>query len=434
MANLSDRLKDAIQSRHLRMESLPFVTALSGGTLPRDCYIAQLRAMAVIHAALDRELDYTGAEQIPDRPSRLAHLRADLSILDCFTSPDCLAAARQALHIAAVIRQGDSGQTADRLTGFRYVLEGMTLGNVMHLPDAVRCLGDQGSEAVRYYAGYGERTAECWEVFRCTLDRIPVGSHRQERIIAAAHELFDLLEPLYASLYPVPADGWGFTAGMLNPEAGSHQVPGTAAEIEAAVTAARRCREEFPYFDERFRERGQAFARSDAAWLVTLGSLDPDQLLAQTEWLGRVLGNRGMPRITLERQLFLLYEELARLGPEQARAAAALVTAARSLESERSGYLPEPLFRQIARRFYEATDSELQGRFLRTGELIAAAVCDEAAGITGAVTSLIPWLTDGSRFDSNWTAAVHDTVAAARRGVVSRSTTDHKPQQLKGTQ
>ncbi len=79
----------------------------------------------------------------------------------------------------------------------------------------------------------------------------------------------------------------GFTAGMLNPEAGDHAVPGDAMEIEAAVAAARRCREEFPYFDERYQERGRSFAKSDVAWLVTLTELPEAQLISQVEWLGK---------------------------------------------------------------------------------------------------------------------------------------------------
>jgi hypothetical protein len=85
------------------------------------------------------------------------------------------------------------------------------------------------------------------------------------------------------------------TAAMLNPEAGDHPVPEDDHEIQAAVTAAKKCRDEFPYFDERFQERGKNFAKSDSAWLVTLADLPADQMYSQVEWLGRVLSNRGCP-------------------------------------------------------------------------------------------------------------------------------------------
>ncbi|KAF0189771.1 MAG: hypothetical protein FD168_69 [Desulfobulbaceae bacterium] len=38
-----------------------------------------------------------------------------------------------------------------------------------------------------------------------------------------AHWLFDHLEALFAALYPVPPERWGFTVSMLNPEAGKRE-------------------------------------------------------------------------------------------------------------------------------------------------------------------------------------------------------------------
>lgn len=83
---LMETLKAAVSGRHARIEALPFVTALTRGDLPLESYVAQLRAMAVIHASLDQELGLLEPGQLvvrlPERPSRLAHLRRDLSGLD----------------------------------------------------------------------------------------------------------------------------------------------------------------------------------------------------------------------------------------------------------------------------------------------------------------------------------------------------------------
>jgi len=204
---------------------------------------------------------------------------------------------------------------------------------------------------------------------------------------------------------------------MLNPEAGDHAVPGDVRELRAAVAAADRCRGEFPYFDERFRERGRAFARSDAAWLAALAGLPAPQLLGQVEWLGRVLGNRGMPRITLERQLELLYEELAAAAPERAGQYGGLLEAAAGLGRERLQRIPEPVFSQLERAFHRDTGGALGGRFTRTGALIASAACDQAAGISGAVSSLVPWLTDAGRFAPDWIKAVRRTLERALAAV-----------------
>lgn len=155
----------------------------------------------------------------------------------------------------------------------------------------------------------------------------------------------------------------------------------------------------------------------DAAWLTTLAELPQAQLLSQVEWLGRVLGNRGMPRITLERQRELLYEELAAAVPAKIVQYNGLLEASGSLKAERLQHIPEQVFNRMAWEFQIATDGELQGRFKRTGDLIVSAVCDQQAGVTEAVDSLLPWLTDAERFDPHWIAAALKTLGQARESV-----------------
>jgi len=212
-----------------------------------------------------------------------------------------------------------------------------------------------------------------------------------------------------------PMNALPFTAAMLNPEAGNHPVPDNDAELQAALRSAERCMEEYPYFDERYGERGRAFAKSDAAWLATLPSLTRTQLISQVEWLGRVLGNRGMPRITLERQLDLLHHELVAAVPEKSEAYGGLREAAESLRRERLGLIPLSPFGELARAFHAAADPERHEKLRGTGSLLVSAVCDEACGITEAVGSLISWLADPGRFSGLWIAEVNRTVEAARK-------------------
>ncbi|NJN17222.1 MAG: hypothetical protein HC822_13565 [Oscillochloris sp.] len=49
--------------------------------------------------------------------------------------------------------------------------------------------------------------------------------------------------------------------------------------------------------------------------------------------------------------------------------------------------------------------------------MIASAVADEQAGITGAVNKLVIWLVDPARFPAIWIKAVEATLAHARRQV-----------------
>ena len=417
MTPLTDFLRKSTRERHARMEALPFIAALVSGELPLNCYVAQLRALAVIHATLETELRRAQPTRISllyqHRPSRLSHLRMDLSVFDPLLMPDCLKAVENGLQIAAQIRTACLEQP-DGLPGFLYVLEGTTLGNSVHLRDVERAFGERVRDATHYYAGYGDKTGERWDEFQAAMNALPLDEKGREGLLGVVYGFFDRLERLYTALHPVEEGGWGFTAGMLNPEAGSHSVPKTAEEIKAAVTAARRCREEFPYFDERYGERGGDFAKSDAAWLVSFSSLPQAELISQVEWLGRVLSNRGMPRITLERQLELLHEELISTLPAQKRNYDGLLEAAARLKSERLGAISEEGARELTGRFHSATHDEQAGRFIRAGELIVSAVCDEKEGIPKAVESLISWLTDPKRFSAGWIDEVIKTTKLAR--------------------
>jgi heme oxygenase len=418
--SLMECLKGAIRERHARLETLPFIVALTCGELPLESYVGQLRAMAVIQGSLEHELSLSNAAEIKKiwqgRPSRLAHLRRDLSVFDAFLVPDNLDVLEHARKIAETIRHYRVEQPTN-LLGILYVLEGTTLGNVTHLPDVLKIFGSQTAGTAFYYAGYGDRTHEYWEEFRCAMNALAIDQQGRERLILVANAFFDQLEALFSALYPIRDSRRGLTASMLNPEAGDHAVPGDVKEIEAAVTAAGKCREEFPYFDERYKERGQSFAKSDAAWLATLVELPQAQLMSQVEWLGRVLANRGMPRITLERQLELLYEELTATVP--AKRYTSLLEAASSLKSERLHRIPEDTFNGLTRQFDISTDGELQGGKLKnTGALIVSAVADEANGISGALTSLIIWLTNTERFSPLWIKAVRLTAERARQALI----------------
>ncbi|MFZ4440851.1 MAG: biliverdin-producing heme oxygenase, partial [Syntrophales bacterium] len=315
---LMDSLKEAISERHARMETLPFIVALKNGQLPLESYVAQLRAMAVIQGTLEHEFSQINSGEIRtillDRPSRQVHLRRDLSVFDKLLVPDIEAVLEHTRKIAEQIRRYRVEQPTD-LLGILYVMQGTTLGNAVHLPDVIKVFGSQTAGAAHFYAGYGSETAKHWLEFSRAMNALPMDQVGRKRLIQVALAFFDQLETLYSTFYPIQNAKMVFTASMLNPEAGDHAVPSDVREIEAAVAAAKRCREEFPYFDERYQERGRIFAKSDTAWLATLVDLPQAQLLSHVEWLGRVLGNRGMPRITLERQLELLHDELTAAVP-----------------------------------------------------------------------------------------------------------------------
>ncbi len=413
--NLMDALKEAILERHSFLGQVPYIQALVSGALPLQCYVAQLRSLAGLHATLDNELlqiDRSAPVRLlQSRPSRLAQLRLDLTPFDRQYLPDCLDTIEHTRRTAEMIRLCRLDHPG-ALHAIVYVFEGTTLGNLMHTQDVLRAFGDQVDGSTHYYSGYGDSTAAYWREFRDAMNTLPMDDSLQSRLIDVAHQVFDHLERLYGSIYPVQEGRWSYTASMLNPEAGHHAVPDNPAEIEAAVVAARRCREEYPYFDARYQERGKSFGKSDAAWLVTLTRLPQTQLIAEVDWLGRMLGNRGMPRITLERQLALLHEELT--AAMTGRQYDGLLAAARALQAGRLRRLSAKTFEELARSFETAVDAEEQDLLPRTGELIVSAVCDEADGVIHALTTLLSWLTDRERFSASWVAEVMRTVDKAR--------------------
>lgn len=203
-------------------------------------------------------------------------------------------------------------------------------------------------------------------------------------------------------------------ATLLNPDAGSHAIPTDFREIAAALRAGERTWGRFPYYEERYGERGRRFTASDSAWLVTLASLPEPQVRAQVEWLGAILAGRGMPRWLLERHLVTLHAALVRAVPERAAAYAVLQGAARHLRALREAHVAGTVQARLAAAFDARIDPAWRRRLPHTGALLVAAVADERAGIARAVSSLESWMADPVRFPPPWIAAVRATLQAAR--------------------
>jgi hypothetical protein len=202
------------------------------------------------------------------------------------------------------------------------------------------------------------------------------------------------------------------SALALNPEAGLHPVCDDPQELAAALRAGQRTWDTFPYYAERYGDRGRAFTRSDSAWIVTLVR-SPGTVAAQVLWLGSVLASRGMPRWLLEVHLEHLHEELVYALPRKLRVYASLQRAAEMLAGRRRARMPDVAFQAIERAFDERADPVWIARLPRTGALIAAAVADERDAISRAVPSLASWLSDPTRFPERWVEAVALTIEEA---------------------
>jgi hypothetical protein len=209
-------------------------------------------------------------------------------------------------------------------------------------------------------------------------------------------------------------------ASLVNPYAGMHPITLDPDELEAARRAGELSIQHFPYYVRRFGERGRLFGYSDGAWLVTLcAGMGEANALQEITWLWNVLASRGMPGLLLGKHLEFLEECLREVRPDASARWAVLGTGAAHLRRLRTRHLSEADLERIGRDFARHVDGAWDQRLPRMGEILAAAVADEAAGIEKAVSSIVEWATDAERFPESWTRAVEDAVTEARKRLIS---------------
>ena len=410
------RLKEETKDFHSRIEALPYFNALIDHKLPLECYVNQLRALAVIHGVLESEIGTSEDHQVSaiweDGLKKLPLLEEDLRFFESRVVPDASTAIDAALAMTGDIRLRRIENPVS-LLGYLYVFEGSTLGNRMHKPDIVASYQLNDLDGCRYYSSYQDRVQSHWNRFSDNMNRTLEDSSLYDPIVDSAREAFSGLEALYGALYPVDAKDKTFHAARINPEAGNHPIPDDEQEIQAALKASNRGWSEFPYYEQRYGDRGKRFSDSDTCWLVTLASLDSESLQKQIEWLGRVLSTRGMPMIMLECTLKFLHEELVKVIPAKKATYEKLSKASDTLRKRRINIMSEKEFEGLSSEFDETVGAELAEKYINTGKLLVSSVIDEKTGITGAVAALEGWLTDPERFPENWIESINSTIKKA---------------------
>ena len=203
-------------------------------------------------------------------------------------------------------------------------------------------------------------------------------------------------------------------AGVINPEAGRHEVVSEATLLRAAVRASQRSFDVMPYYRLRYGGRGARFASTDSAWLVALAAQGEEDAVRQVWWLARVLANRGMPSWLLETHLASLVAELRSTAGDTAPGP--LTAAAADLATIRRAHVDDDL---LARA--DTWADELLGEHLpvpHTGLLLAAATADVLSGVTHDDRALVDWLTYPERLSPAATLRVRtlrDRIRATAR-------------------
>lgn len=408
------KLKEKSKSFHAKLGSLPYFKTLMAHRLPLESYVGQLRVLAIIHRVLENEIAAANDDRVKkvwsDDFRKLPLLQADLAFFEPRNVSDASVAVKAALSVAESIRLRSVSE-AHALLGCLYVFEGTTLGNHMHYPDIVKTFHLNGMDGARYYNSYGEHVRAHWEEFTVRMNNTLIDGACHEAVIDAAQEILSKLESVYQRLYPIDEKAFSRHVTRINPEAGNHPIPEDPREIEAALEASRRVWAEFPYYQLRYGERGKRFSDSDTCWLVTLTSLDPEDLQRQINWINRVLASRGMPSIMLEQTLRILHEELVTSVPDQRVRYDKLIPAADTLSTNRRAHIPDAIIGSLCREFERAVGPDFAAKHRDAGMLLASAVADSLGGIEGALRSLRGFMEDAARFPLDWIAAVNAMIA-----------------------
>jgi len=245
------RLKTQTKDCHSRIEALPYFKALIAHKLPLECYVNQLRSLAVIHGVFENEIASSEDNRVAaiwdDELKKLPLLEEDLKFFEPRVVSDASTSIDAALAMTGNIRLRRI-ENPVTLLGYLYVFEGSTLGNSMHKPDIVATYLLDDLDGCRYYSSYQDQVTGHWNRFSEKMNGILGEASLHNQIVESAREAFTGLEALYKALYPPDEKFKAYHATRINPEAGNHPIPEDEHEIQAALKASNRGWSEFPYY------------------------------------------------------------------------------------------------------------------------------------------------------------------------------------------
>jgi hypothetical protein len=372
------------------IEEIPYTVAMRKGKLPAESRAGYLRAMAIVYGTLETQLALVKNREVKafseNREPRLPFFLSELEASGTGQVKDVMPAVSQALSIADKILV-NSLQSPFRLLGYVFAMESI-----------VDLLGPTKTKFSSLF-NYG----------------VP-GDEEKSDILPAAREMFSGFKAVLEALYPLNDADLGNHITRFNPEAGDYPITTNPMEIQAAIQAGMACWREFPYYEQRYGERGRRFTVSDSVWLVSLSDFPEAQAIRQVQWLAKYLSNWGMPTYTMEVTMKDMFRELNALVPDNASKYLVFKQAAQALMETRHVFISDRAFFQCNTIFEKhlqlkkVTDPKLRDLSRNMGLLIGSALADEKAGIPQARTALLEWVSDPHRFPENWIGAVEQTV------------------------
>jgi heme oxygenase len=194
---IMDRLKHETRVDHDATEAIPFNAAMVNRALPKERYVSQLAAYAILHETLERalaEADHAAVRAVwRDDLRKLPLLNRDLAFFagerQHEANGDAHRAALQAAEQYAAEIRALAQSDPVALLGHLYVLEGSTLGGTIlrsHIKQAYKLDG----EGLAYYSPYGNAVMPHWREFKQRMNAHVTDADEQERVVAAARDSF----------------------------------------------------------------------------------------------------------------------------------------------------------------------------------------------------------------------------------------------------
>lgn len=411
-----DRLRQVTRPHHNRAEQIPLMNALLTGAVARDDYVRYLRMLAIVHASLERQLqssEDSTVKQVWHRSMcRAPFLMQDLEALDACRIPDSQPATEKALALVDWMMLLKAEQPIG-LLGCLYVLEGSRHGARLLVDPLRDALEIDGGTGLSYFAEGARDMASAWDAFSRRMNEALADESACEAVMAGAQQMFDKLAEVLIRVWPAPSR-LKYLATTINPEAGRHRIPNDAQTLEAVFAATRQCWDAYPYFAQRFPERGLRFGFSDCGWLAALEELPAESVTEQVVWMSKVLSARGIPSVLLEAQLHMLYEALMNHRPDRAADHDKLRSAAERLAAGRASVIEPNQAEALAARFQDHIAEHPAFPLPDMGRILVAAVCDEARGSDRAVTSILGWARTAGQWPEPHLQAAQAAVDAAR--------------------
>jgi heme oxygenase len=204
--NIMERLKVQTRKLHIMAHELPFFKALFKRELKIDSYVGQLRALAIIHEVLEREMassDHPAVKSVLNGcMPKLPLLTRDIGYFDHLNIREISAANTIAMSLAdkIIVRKQ---QKPVSLIGYLYTLEGSTLGGKVIKPFIADLFGLKGPDGLLFFDSYGEHVRSNWAEFSQRMLDAVQDDLTAKSIIEASHELFYGLFKIYESLHPL---------------------------------------------------------------------------------------------------------------------------------------------------------------------------------------------------------------------------------------